>query len=68
MGKKSRGRKLKRDFVAGPLEISKYKRIRDIQFVPGRPGEEYYEVTDEDGRTYQLSPDQKRHLEELLAP
>ncbi len=65
MGKNKKGQKLKQDFKSSSDSISKYKKITDEKFVPGRPGEEYYEITTEDGRKIQLSRDQKRKLDKL---
>ena len=65
MGTNKKGQKLDKDFVAGSEQISKYKGIVEEKFIPGRPGEESYEITTEDGEKIHLSPDQKRHLDKL---
>lgn len=63
---KPKGQKLKNDFISGKTEISKYGRITNIQFVPGRPGEEYYEVLNDKGLKFQINKDEKRRLDQLI--
>ncbi len=65
MSKSKKGQKLSKDFNSGRDSVSKYKNIIDEKFVPGRPGEEYFEITTEDGNKTQLSQDQKRALDRL---
>lgn len=65
MGKQKKGQKIEKDFISGNDQISKYKKITKEEFIPGRPGEEYYEITTEDGKKVQLSRDQKRKLDKL---
>lgn len=66
MSSHRKGLKLKKSFASGETEVSKYKAIRSIEFHPGRPGEEYFEVVDEDGKRTPLSPDEKRRLDKLI--
>lgn len=63
--KNKNGKKLKKDFTSGTDQISKYKKIIEENFIPGRPGEEYYEITTSDGKKTQLSRDQKSKLNKL---
>ena len=65
MSKNQKSKKINKDFISGRDQISKYSKIKDEVFVPGRPGEEYYEITTEDGKKTQLSRDQKRELDKL---
>jgi hypothetical protein len=65
MSKSKKGQKLRKDFSAGNDSISKYKTITTEKFVPGRPGEEYFEITTSDGKKTQLSQDQKREFDKL---
>ncbi len=66
MSKKKIGTKLNSTFISGGNEISKYNKIASVTFCPGRPGEEYFEVVDDNGIKYQLSRDEKRHLDSLI--
>ena len=66
MSKNKSGKKLKKSITLGNQEISKYKKIQSIDHVQGRPGEDFYEVTDEDGNKKQIDPEQKKALDKLI--
>lgn len=65
MSKSKKGQKLNKDFTSVSGSISKYNKITEENFVLGRPGEEYYVITTQDGNKTHLSQDQKRALDKL---
>jgi hypothetical protein len=46
--------------------FDQYKKIVEVIFVPGRPGEEYFVVVDSAGKKFELSGDQFQRLDRVM--
>ena len=46
--------------------FDQYKKIVEVIFVPGRPGEEYFVVIDSAGKKFELSGDQFQRLDRVM--
>lgn len=46
--------------------FDQYKKIVEVIFVPGRPGEEYFVVVDSSGKKFEVSGDQFLRIDRVM--